>query len=89
MALRIGFKRDKREREPLAEVPGTLKRMQDTDLYMMVEASLMQAQQKLSIYRNSPTLDQAEALTLLSDDITTAYVGTAELLSRRLDDSLK
>lgn len=87
MAKRFGLKRSTHKREPLAEPPAVLQRMDKSELHLMIESSLMNAQQKLSIYRNSPTEDRPGALLLLQDDITMAFVGSAELLARYTGES--
>ena len=71
--------------KPVTEAPAVLGRLEKSELYDMVEASLMLAQQRLSVYRTTPTNDRAGILAILQEDVTTAAMGTAELLSRYLD----
>lgn len=62
--------------------PTRLAKMADEDLYLLLETSLMTAQQQLMVYRTSPASDKAALLNWIGSNLETASLGCQEMSSR-------
>jgi len=62
--------------------PTKLAKMSNDDIYLILETSLMSAQQQLTVYRSSPASDKAALLNWISSNLETASLGCQEMSSR-------
>lgn len=65
-----------------APSPTRLAKMSNDDIYLLLETSLMSAQQQLTVYRTSPATDKAALLAWIVSNLETATLGCQEMSSR-------
>ena len=75
----IGRKKTKPEESPS---PTRLAKMSNDDIYVLLETSLMSAQQQLTVYRTSPASDKAALLNWIISNLETATLGCQEMSNR-------
>lgn len=79
MALISRKNKDKPEEAPS---PTKLAKMPNDDIYLLLETSLMSAQQQLTTYRTSPASDKAALLKWIVSNLETAIIGCQEMSNR-------
>jgi hypothetical protein len=59
-----------------------MRALPDADLFLFVESSLMNAQQRLSEYRQGDFLTRSNYLSMLEDEIEWVRLGVQEMAAR-------
>jgi hypothetical protein len=80
----MGLLKRKRKEIPEPPSPTKFQRMPAEDVYLLIETSLMTAQQQLSEYRSTPLDMRASLLSWMTTNVATAELGCQELLVRNI-----
>lgn len=80
----MGLLKRKTVEEETVVSPTRLQGLANDDVYLFLETTLMDSQQKLSEYRRAMPEDKVALLKWLESSVSSAAIGVQELLSRNL-----
>jgi hypothetical protein len=80
----FGLRRTSRRRgkDPAVRLPEHIGRLPDSDLFMMLEADIMSAQEMLSRSRTATAKDREAAMVWVSNHLLSATMACNEMTSR-------